>query len=144
MTPPLDHNSPVVLRWNRHPGCVRKARAELSKALAEWGLGRIEDDALLVVSELLTNAICHARTAPGREIETRYVRTDCGVRIEVHDAAYERPQLLPEDPTRESGRGLLLVSVLADRWAVCDRRGIGKQVWAELSAPSVPGGRSGR
>ncbi|WP_308407147.1 ATP-binding protein [Streptomyces sp. APSN-46.1] len=95
----------VVRRWNRDPRCVGRARTELRKALADWGLAQIEDDALLVVSELLTNAGRHARTAAGREIETRYVRLPAGVRIEVHDAAPGRPEVLPADPERDCGRG---------------------------------------
>lgn len=133
----------VVRRWNRDPRCVGRARTELRKALADWGLARIEDDALLVVSELLTNASRHARTAAGREIETRYVRLSAGVRIEVHDAAPGRPEVIPSDPERDCGRGLFLVAALADRWAVGERCGPGKRIWAELSVPAEDGSRHG-
>ncbi|MBT2456593.1 ATP-binding protein [Streptomyces sp. ISL-86] len=133
----------VVRRWNRDPRCVGRARAELRKALADWGLAQIEDDALLVVSELLTNAGRHARAAVGREIETRYVRLSAGVRIEVHDAAPGRPEVLPLDPERDCGRGLFLVAALADRWAAGERSGPGKRIWAELTVPTESGSSHG-
>ncbi|AQU66809.1 ATP-binding protein [Streptomyces niveus] len=126
----------VVLRWSRHPRCVGLARWELRKALERWGLSRLEESAVLVLSELLTNAGRHARVSPGREIETRYVRLADTLRIEVHDATPERPE--KREPAAEDcgGRGLVLVEALADSWGVKDRHGPGKAVWAELSLSS--------
>lgn len=123
----------VVLRWSRHPRCVGLARWELRKALEGWGLAGLEESAVLILSELLTNAGRHARVTPGREIETRYVRLADSLRIEVHDAAPERPD--KREPAAEDcgGRGLVLVEALADGWGVKDRHGPGKAVWAELS-----------
>ena len=127
----------VVSRRSRHPRCVGLAREELRKALARWGLSRVEDAAVLVLSELLTNAGRHARVSPGREIETRYVRmTDC-LRIEVHDASAERPEKRQPGAGECGGRGLVLVEALADRWGVEDRHGPGKAVWAELALSPV-------
>ncbi|ATZ25194.1 Histidine kinase-, DNA gyrase B-, and HSP90-like ATPase [Streptomyces lavendulae subsp. lavendulae] len=123
----------VVRRWRRETRCVPLARAELRKALAAWGLSELEGDALLVASELLTNAVRHAATPRDREIETRYVRRSDGVRIEVHDACAGQPQARPPEPDADGGRGLFLVEAIADRWAVAARGGPGKQVWAELS-----------
>ncbi|MFE2499186.1 ATP-binding protein [Streptomyces scopuliridis] len=132
----------VVLRWSRHPSCVGLARLELRKALAGWGLAALEDSAVLVLSELLTNAGRHARVSPGREIETRYVADPAGLRIEVHDASPEKPEQRMPDLDACDGRGLVLVAALADRWGVGDRNGPGKVVWAEWSyvppRPSIP------
>ncbi|MCJ0871252.1 ATP-binding protein [Streptomyces sp. AP-93] len=136
-------DGPVVRRWSRDPRCVGRARTELRKALTDWGLAQIEDDALLVVSELLTNAGRHARAAVGREIETRYVRLPAGVRIEVHDAAPGRAEVLPPDLERDYGRGLFLVAALADRWAAGERCGPGKRIWAELYVPAEGSCRRG-
>ncbi|MFD9570714.1 ATP-binding protein [Streptomyces sp. NPDC059982] len=125
----------MVRRWRREARCVPLARAELRKTLAAWELSELEGDALLVVSELLTNAVRHAVVPGGREVETRFVRCDDGLRIEVHDACADRPEPavgVPE-PGADGGRGLFLVAALADRWAVGDRGGPGKRVWAELS-----------
>lgn len=125
----------VVRRWAHHPRCVALARAELLKALAEWGLSEIEYSAATVVSELVTNAVLHARAPRGREIETRFSCRGSVLRIEVHDAADERPEKRRPDANAEHGRGLLLVTAMADRWGVYERVGVGKAVWAEISAP---------
>ncbi|MFE4913635.1 ATP-binding protein [Streptomyces sp. NPDC056652] len=138
------------MRWSRHPSCVGLARLELRKALVGWGLAALEDSAVLVLSELLTNAGRHARVSPGREIETRYVAESAGLRIEVHDASSDKPEQRMPDLDACDGRGLVLVAALADRWGVSDRNGPGKVVWAEWSyvpphpvppaAPTTPGG----
>ncbi|MEU5427771.1 ATP-binding protein [Streptomyces olivoreticuli] len=112
---------------------VRRARGELGSALANWGLAAIEDAALLVLSELMTNAVVHARVPPGREIETQFLPQPNGVRIQVDDADDTRPQL--SDQGMESGRGLVLVAKLSDRWGVSGRNGVGKSVWAVVTAP---------
>lgn len=125
----------IVRRWTRHPRCVGLARTELQQALCRWGLGVIEDSALLILSELVTNAVVHARVPRERQIETRFEREDKGVRIEVHDASDEQPILCPQTADSERGRGLTLVEAMADEWAVSKRNGPGKVVWAVLRLP---------
>ncbi|MER6994401.1 ATP-binding protein [Streptomyces sp. NPDC000410] len=132
-------NQAVVCRWARGPRCVGRARKELRKTLEGWGLGTLEDAALVVLSELLTNAVRHACVPKGRQIETRYVRVPGGLRIEVHDAAEERPLMAVPGMDASGGWGLPLVDALADRWAVADRVGPGKMVWAELDTASGGG-----
>ncbi|WP_343299663.1 ATP-binding protein [Streptomyces sp. 5-6(2022)] len=124
----------VVRRWTRHPRCVALARADLRKALAGWGLVAIEEVALLVLSELITNAVRHARV-PGRQIEGRYLYQGDKVRIEVHDAADQLPKLRTPTPESVRGRGLVLVETLADQWGVTPRPAVGKAVWAVLALP---------
>lgn len=121
-------------QWRRHPRCVALARSQMRKALARWDLVGIEGRAVLVVSELVTNAVVHARVR-GREVATRYVRLDGGVRIEVHDASDEPP--VPRAPDDDGGFGLYLVEQFADRWGVADRGGIGKCVWAAVLDPAA-------
>lgn len=127
-------NGAVVLRWRRHPSSVGLARLELRKALAGWGLSALEDSAVLVLSELVTNAVLHARVPPDREIETRFLPTGLpdpdGLRIEVHDASDLRPYRRAAARDACDGRGLLIVDALADAWGVSDRVGVGKLVWA--------------
>lgn len=124
----IANTSVMQWQWRRHPRCVGLARAQLRKALTTWGLTAIEEPASLVVSELMTNAVVHARVPPGREILTRFVRQDGGVLIEVHDASAVWPERRVPDEC--GGYGLLLVEKLAARWGVAERNGIGKRVWA--------------
>ncbi|WP_240469042.1 ATP-binding protein [Streptomyces sp. OM5714] len=90
----------------------------------------------LVVGELAANAVQHGRV-PGREFGLRLTvdRTAALLRVEVDDASAKRlPAALPFPcPEGESGRGLLLVDVLAVRWGSTPRRPLGKTVWAELT-----------
>lgn len=131
------NTAPIRRRWTRHPRTVGRARAELRRALGDWGLSSIEGEALLVLSELLTNAVVHARVPRGREIETCFRREGDTVWIAVDDADGRRP--VPRPPQADGGRGLMLVAALADRWGVSDRDGVGKSVWAVLAAPQGKG-----
>ncbi|MFI6284992.1 ATP-binding protein [Streptomyces sp. NPDC051018] len=127
-------NGPSVAhRWTRSPRTVGKARAELLEVLTGWNLCAIEDEALVVPSELVTNAVRHARTSPGRQIETRYLREADGIRIEVHGPDTQRPTA--RVPGESGGYGLVLVDGLADRWGVEELDGAGKPVWAVVTLP---------
>lgn len=121
----------VVRSWPNHPLSVGKARRLLVDSLDAWGLGRFTDDAVLVVSELLTNSVRYAREPFGRLIATRFERLERGVRIEVHDADSSRPERREASADAEVGRGLALVDgVTGGHWGVSDRDGVGKLVWA--------------
>ncbi|MFF7192611.1 ATP-binding protein [Streptomyces sp. NPDC008079] len=123
-----------VRRWSRSPRRVQQARRELRDVLNAWGLGELAESAELVLSELLTNAVCHARPPYGREIETRCEREGGGVRIEVHDASEKRPVLRKVPTDAEEGRGLALVEAITGaQWGVSKREGVGKLVWAVVS-----------
>lgn len=91
------------------------------------------DTAALLVSELVTNAILHARTAV-----VVCVRHQGGrVRIEVHDSSGLTPRLHGFSGTSATGRGLQLLEGLAKRWGVePDAEGVGKTVWCEVDAPA--------
>jgi two-component sensor histidine kinase len=111
----------------------------------EWGCPPSSDTSCtvaLVVGELAANAVQHGRV-PGRDFGLRLTLDAAAglVRIEVADAASaRRPPAVPPSsyPEGETGRGLLLVDVLAERWGSAPRRPVGKTVWAEvrLEAPS--------
>jgi len=142
-----DHE--VVSRWPAKARSVPEARHELWATLSKWGLQELADIAELVVSELVTNAVQHAKVS-GREVETRLIRiTDdngaTGLRIEVHDAGDGRPKLRRSRPSPPSlatrGRGLLLIDALVGsaHWGVSDRLGIGKLVWAMCFPGPGPG-----
>ncbi|MFJ4647972.1 SpoIIE family protein phosphatase [Streptomyces bobili] len=104
--------------------------------------GRLAEDAILVVSELVTNAVVHAGTDVGLVcwLEAEPETDTCAVVVEVTD---RHPSRAPRDgspdtpyETPEYGRGLRLVATLADAWGVTYRRGA-KTVWARLPARPV-------
>jgi anti-sigma regulatory factor (Ser/Thr protein kinase) len=104
------------------------ARHLASGALRSWGYEQsVVEDAELVVTELAANAILHARTS------FRVTVQRCGplARIAVRDHARALPAVLDPEPTRPSGRGMLLVSAVSRRWGV-EVTAEGKTVWAEL------------
>ncbi|MFJ6518715.1 ATP-binding protein [Streptomyces filamentosus] len=111
---------------------VAVARRLVIAALESWDLPKdLADRAELVVSELATNAIVHARTR-GSSIRVGVSRVqDDRVQVAVTDLD-RRPLVRRETgPCAEGGRGLDLVAALSDRWG-CERRHWGKWVWAEL------------
>jgi GAF domain-containing protein/anti-sigma regulatory factor (Ser/Thr protein kinase) len=112
------------------------ARSIVRSQLASTHAASVVDDAALVASELVTNAVLHGQGRPRLTIE----RNGPAVRIGVHDSSPDRP--LPgalRDDTM-TGRGLRLVEALASRWGV-EPTPDGKEVWAELSTDQRPGGR---
>jgi anti-sigma regulatory factor (Ser/Thr protein kinase) len=119
--------------FRRERRSVPAARRFAHAFLAEWGLaeaGRC-GDVLLCVSELATNALVHGVPA-GRQFRV-FLRYDGHVlRVEVHDSGGGVPRVdVHPDDTDEGGRGLLLVTALADKWGVGERE-LGKVVWAEF------------
>ncbi|KPI33245.1 hypothetical protein OV450_1333 [Actinobacteria bacterium OV450] len=113
---------------------VRDARQLVLSALHVWGLDSYEDSALLVVTELVANAVVHAQHA-----QVRVTVTLCGprrVRIAVVDRSLRMPERCKAEAGDERGRGLEIVEALADVWDV-DRLRRGKRVWAELTAPEA-------
>lgn len=129
----VDERPTVVFRiWPRSVRSVTRARHFLTQHLDVWGLPHLSESAELVVSELVTNAVDHARSPRGHLIGTRFERLESGgVRIEVHDASERKPELREASADAEFGRGLALVDALTSgRWGVSGREGPGKMVWA--------------
>lgn len=110
------------------PLSARKARRFVSDCLAGWGLFELDSDAKLLVSEVVTNGLRHART----EMALKVLRTAGGVRVEVRDGSREPCVRRRAHPGSIDGRGLELVAAVADDWGQ-RRRGAGKVVWFELS-----------
>ncbi|MFF5505823.1 ATP-binding protein [Streptomyces roseolus] len=115
------------------PDSVAVARRLVVAVLARWNLPEdLADRARLVVSELVTNALVHARTC-GASIRVTVTRIeDDHVQVAVTDL--DRRPLIPRHagPDDEGGRGLDLVAALSLRWGY-ERRHWGKRVWAELA-----------
>ncbi|MEU7027188.1 ATP-binding protein [Streptomyces sp. NPDC046275] len=119
--------------YRRERRSVPLARAFARTALADWGLDARAEDVLVCVSELATNALLHG-VPPGRGYRLQLSLAHPGpLRVEVHDSGDGTPAL--REPSDESGRGLLLVEALADRWGVGERNP-GKIVWCEFAAPA--------
>lgn len=122
---------------------ARLARLAVVRHLDQWGLPPASEASCtvaLVVAELAVNAVRHGRVH-GRNflLSVTYETRARRIRIEVSDACPELPPVGPSMPAddEESGRGLVLVDVLADRWGVAPRTPLGKTVWAECSAEST-------
>jgi hypothetical protein len=100
-------------RLGHDPVEAGRARAVVREQLHEWGLANsLADNAELLVSELVTNAVRHSH---GRPIELRLVRGDT-LLCEVDDDDHTLPTLLGAGPDDEFGRGLRVVGVLAREW----------------------------
>jgi two-component sensor histidine kinase len=128
--------------WPPAARSVGRARRFLVQHLDAWGLPQISENAELVLSELVTNALAHAHPPYGTLIGVRVERLESGVRIEVHDANESKPERREASGDEESGRGLALVDALTGgHWGVSDRQGPGKLVWAMVRAPES--GRDG-
>ncbi|MFI2508649.1 ATP-binding protein [Streptomyces sp. NPDC018972] len=97
--------------------------------LREWGLTtKTAEDAVLLVSELVGNAVRHTGA---RVFGLRMRRRRGWIRIEVRDPSRGLPCLMPVQEMDTSGRGLFLVDKLADRWGV-DLLPRGKTTWFEI------------
>lgn len=112
----------------RVPNAVLHARRFTARILRSWGVVDTLDEALLVVSELVTNAIAHTQGEVGMDLTLSADR----LRIAVNDASPRSP-VKPIWVSWEStgGRGLLIVEATAAAWGSVPLSG-GKQVWAEI------------
>lgn len=111
------------------PESIRTARRFLTCTLRAWREDELVADAELVVSELASNAIRHARS-PFRVSVTR---VGARVRVSVEDLGAGLPREIGQSLDGVSGRGIALVAALAESWGVV-RGDDGKTVWAELGA----------
>ncbi|HEV7712134.1 MAG TPA: ATP-binding protein [Asanoa sp.] len=117
------------LRFERG-AAAGSARGAVRDALDRWKLAHLADDALLVTTELVQNALRH--TGAGGVLVVR--RSAGTLRIEVADGSREQPMVKPADPTRVGGRGLSIVAAVARAWGTLSQTGqAGKIVWAELA-----------
>ena len=113
---------------------VRLARRATRDTLAAWHLAHLEETAVLLVSELVTNAVLHAMDTGAIGLEL----TSAGswLRVEVQDGDPTWREM-SEPADCESGFGFVLVDALADRWGL-RRISAGKAVWAELNGSAEP------
>jgi anti-sigma regulatory factor (Ser/Thr protein kinase) len=115
-------------------GAPGQARTFLTEFVRAEGAEQYAEDGRLVVSELVTNGVQHART----EMSVDLVLTRAGLEVGVHDDGPGEPHVVPVAQRGLGGRGLALVSRLAQEWGVEFAERGGKRVWCLLTARSAP------
>ncbi|MFI7318489.1 ATP-binding protein [Streptomyces venezuelae] len=126
-----------VMGYPMAPATVRLARRHVRRRLTSWAWTGDIDDAVLVVSELLANAVCHGRI-PGHHVWLRLaVEEGEGLVVDVSDPVPVFPGFDGSAGTAldegESGRGLLMVRQLAVDFGWFARTGVGKTVRARVA-----------
>lgn len=116
---------------SQDPASVGQARRFTRERLERWGADALIENAVLVVSELVTNAITHAGSVC--RVVLRRSAGSGSIRIEVTDFGSGSPEPQTPSPIRPNGRGLLIVSSVAAAWGI-DPSVDGKIVWAEIAA----------
>jgi Histidine kinase-like ATPase domain len=114
---------------------VSRARDFTARTLHQWGVAGRCDDIAIVVSELVTNALQHARpassnTGAGSPIQLGLLHPGHCVMCAVADASKAVP--VPRDPDflDETGRGLHVIAALSDQWGYTTSIDTGKVIWA--------------
>ncbi|WP_422125774.1 SpoIIE family protein phosphatase [Streptomyces graminilatus] len=116
----------------RLPDAVMHARRFTSRTLRNWQLSEAADEVLLIVSELVTNALVHTQGAVHVELTLGADR----VRVTVNDSSPRAPaKPVVVDWEATGGRGLLLVEAVSAAWGSVPVGG-GKQVWSEILVPT--------
>jgi serine/threonine-protein kinase RsbW len=95
------------------------------------------DEAEIVVSELVANALRHARALPDGTVRVHWKVKNGAVEVEVSDGGGPtEPRPAPRSTWAAAGRGLRIVRNLAHEWGVQEDRGGGRTVWVALGGPS--------
>lgn len=139
--PPGGRTASAVLRITCSGEGFARARSFARDTLCGWSLGHRADDAVLVITELASNAVVHAAPAVAPdvpEIGLGLVRHPGHVMLTVSDPGDTMPAFAPSDGSalQEGGRGLCIVDALAEEWGWTPRLPAGKTVWAKLSTRS--------
>lgn len=128
--PPAPAGKPAggEARLSARPESAATAREFAVSVLRQWALSPYAETVELLVSELVGNAVRHAGA---RTVGLRVLWRRGWIRVEVRDPSRALPCLLPVRELDVSGRGLMLVNALSDRWGA-DLHPSGKTVWCEL------------
>ncbi|MGW2228363.1 ATP-binding protein [Streptomyces formicae] len=121
-------------RFRLRRDSVPAARRHVEVTLRDWKLGEVTEAAALVVSELATNAVVHAKGI-GEFFELTLRRRDGVLVVEVSDSCrWRMPEVAKPEPGPDDigGRGLLIVDAITQAWGVRPRDE-GKTVWAHLA-----------
>ncbi|MDP9406191.1 MAG: ATP-binding protein [Actinomycetota bacterium] len=122
------------LQLQANPASPREARRFLEDTLSAWECDAVSAEVSLLATELVTNALLHARTM----MDLRVHRRDRSLRVEVADRSPAMPHVsdldaIDGDDLLATGRGLTLVTALSSSWGVEPENG-GKVVWFEIEA----------
>lgn len=128
-----DRDDALELLLQPQPPSVAEARRRIRELLTGSGREDLVDDCVLLVSEVVTNALLHA----GTEIELRAALVRTGVRVEVGDGSPHLPAPRSYAATSGTGRGLAMLATMVEDWGVT-RRPNGKFVWFQLSGVAGP------
>ena len=116
------------------PEAAKTARDFTSSTLRDWHLDGLIQEAVLVASELVTNAIRHGRCTSGAaKVELAWRRQASRVICTVTDCSPQAPVLGSADQDSESGRGLQVVQAIAATWGWMMLSASTKAVWAALT-----------
>jgi anti-sigma regulatory factor (Ser/Thr protein kinase) len=126
-----DARPQLVLVLPRQVGAAGQARRAVAELLGEPVTATVRYDVQLIVSELVTNALRHGE---GPTV-LRAALTATVVQLSVTDSGDGVPRMLPPEPGRVGGLGLVVVDRLTTEWGVASFPG-GKTVWALLARPS--------
>lgn len=119
---------------------ARHLRFILRTHLGSWGMAELADPAETALTELVANVVRHV---PDRRCGVLLLRRPHGLRVEVSDGCPRLPAPREAGELAESGRGLLIIAAVADRWGFVPRRdGPGKTAWFECDAKPPGGTRS--
>ena len=118
----------VTLPPNDHSAAV--GRCFVRDVLLSWALSELVDTAVLLASELITNAVLHGRS----ELELTIEISSTGVKVSAADMNSRRPVRQSTDPMALDGRGIAIVDLLASQWGVTATEN-GKVVWFCLDLP---------
>ncbi|MFE7400484.1 SpoIIE family protein phosphatase [Streptomyces sp. NPDC057557] len=113
------------------PARVAAARQQLRELLHDWTDPEQVDAAVLMISEMATNVLVHTDGDAVMVAQATGEHGERRLRVEVADGSDELPHKRRPGEMASSGRGLLLMEMLADTWGV-DLRGAGKSIWFEL------------
>ncbi|MHC0430886.1 ATP-binding protein [Streptomyces sp. O3] len=115
---------------------ARDAREFVAETLTQWDCRERLDDVRLCTSELVTNALRHGES-DNHLILVRLALHGAELLVEVHDGGEGTPRQREVQDTSDDGRGLFLVSAIADDWGVAVRERPGKHVWASFRSLAV-------
>jgi serine phosphatase RsbU (regulator of sigma subunit)/anti-sigma regulatory factor (Ser/Thr protein kinase) len=118
------------------PERVAVARQQLRELLHDWSSADQVDSAVLLLSETLTNVLVHTDADALLLAEVRGEPGERRMRVEVTDTSDDLPHKRRPGELASSGRGLMLIELLAQAWGV-DPRGEGKSIWFELYESST-------